>query len=256
MKRFLAFAVLAIAFASGVYAVRGVTGNKGKTELRPVGNFTQIVINSPVYVYYTQGKKAEVKVEGPADKLQYVLVEVNSNKLVVSCKNKSKRGFGGLSFSNSVDMDGVKVYVTSPDLIGVQLLGSGDFDCRGKLDTDNMRIELRGSGDISFENIICDNIYTELVGSGDISLNSVDALKSTVSLVGSGDITISQKNVKATTATLKGSGDISIKFSKCGTADCSLMGSGDFELSGTLRQLNKKQLGSGDFDTDGLRTGK
>lgn len=255
MKRLLAFAVLAVAFASGVYAVCSTDGEKVKTENRSVGKFTKIAIDCSLCVHYTQGKNVSVKVEGPEDKLQNVMTKMEGGTLVVSCTKAQKRSGSGGFFFNTGDMSGVEVYVTSPDLVGVRLLGSGDFDCRSKLDTDNMKIELRGSGDIYFSDIICDNIYTELVGSGDVVLKNVDALKSVVSLVGSGDITIYQKNVKTTTATLKGSGDITIGFTKCGTADCSLMGSGDFELKGTLGRLNKKTLGSGDFDTSGLRTG-
>lgn len=255
MRRLLSVAMLAVVFVSVACAWCGADGKKVKTEVRTTGKFTRIVLDSPVSVHYTQGNKVSVTVKGPADELKDVQTKVSSGTLYISYKTRSRTILRGLTFFGSNKTDGVEVFVTSPDLLGVKLVGPGDFDCRGRLDTDNLKIELCGSGDIFFSNIICDNIVTELVGSGDIVLKNVDALKSVVSLVGSGDINISQKNVKTTNITLKGSGDIGMKFSKCGVADCSLRGSGDIRLSGTLGRLSKKSLGSGDFHTGGLRTG-
>ena len=54
----------------------------------------------------------------------------------------------------------MEVYVTSPDLIGVTLKGSGEFISSEKVDSDNLEITLAGSGDILFTEIICDKIKT------------------------------------------------------------------------------------------------
>ena len=152
------------------------------------------------------------------------------------------------------DRGDVIVYVSSPDLVGVRVNGSGDFISKKPIDTDTMEVVLRGSGDIDFDDIICDVCTTELVGSGDININLLDAQTSTVVLVGSGDINITQANVLNTDLSLRGSGDISIDFEEgCQSAQCQLAGSGDIELSGSLTHYDCKKSGSGDIHTGNLR---
>ena len=78
-----------------------------------------------------------------------------------------------------------------------------------------MNIVLRGSGDVSFEDIICDACTTELVGSGDVRMDHLDAKKSTAVLVGSGDITL-RGDVTRLNSYTRGSGDIHTQKLKIG----------------------------------------
>ena len=174
------------------------------------------------------------------------IIEKNGNCLVVSLKDNNVFSWG------TIKGEEITVYVTSPDLIGVEVHGSGDFDCKTLLDTDNMEVSLRGSGDVNFSDIICDRIKTSLVGSGDIGIKNVTAQQSSVELVGSGDVSIKQNKVRQTQLELKGSGDIKVTCDHCDVVNCRLVGSGDITLSGTVRKLNRTTRGSGDIHTGGL----
>ena len=101
-----------------------------------------------------------------------------------------------------------------------------------KLDTDNLDIELRGSGDVEFDNVICDHIGVALVGSGDVEVKKVKTLQSMVELIGSGDI--------------------KMKFEDSGRVEARLMGSGDIALSGRVQSLREDVRGSGDLETSRL----
>lgn len=245
--------ILAVVMVAGcASAASGI--NESGVEKRKVKAFTKIRLEGPVEVYYSQGKTASVEVKAPAKHMKDVRTYVDGQTLVVSLASTDIvvwRISGRKGYTNKIE-----VYVTSPDLIGVNLNGSGNFVCSGRLDTDNLGILLRGSGDITFNDIICDNIRTELVGSGDINLKKVDALSSEVILVGSGDIGISQKNVRKTTIDLKGSGDISVSFNSCGAVESELKGSGDISLSGTVKSFSKRAIGSGDYHTGRLTVRK
>ena len=120
-----------------------------------------------------------------------------------------KVGFINLNWG---DRDELTIYVSSPDLVGVRLNGSGDFISRRQIDTDVMNVVLRGSGDIEFDDIICDRFTTELIGSGDIKINQLEARTSSAMVIGSGDVVINQSNVIDTNLSLRGSGDISVNF--------------------------------------------
>lgn len=237
-------AIFAIVFGVQVYAAEL---NNLAEEQRPTKSFERIRLQGSPDIKYAQGKTCSVRVKAPQNIIKNIETRVEGNCLIVSMKNN--RFF---SFS-SIKGGEVTVYVTSPDLIGVEVQGSGDFECKSLLDTDNMEVSLRGSGDVNFADIICDRIKTSLVGSGDIEIKNVTAQQSSVELVGSGDVKIKQNKVKQTQLELKGSGDIKISCNNCDVVNCRLVGSGDITLSGTVKKLNRSTRGSGDIETGGLR---
>lgn len=245
MKKLFLFLVVvfAILFSVHLYAF---TGNDNVEENRPIKSFERIRLQGSPDIKYTQGKTCSVRVKAPKNIIKKVETRVEGNCLVVSLKDNRLFSF------NTIKGGEITVYVTSPDLIGVEVQGSGDFECKTLLDTDNMEISLRGSGDVNFSDIICDRIKTSLVGSGDIGIKKVTAQQSSVELVGSGDVTVKQYNVRQTQLELKGSGDIKVACDHCDVVNCRLVGSGDITLSGTIKKLNQTTRGSGDIHTIGL----
>ena len=221
-----------------------------KTEQRQVSFFERINLQGSPAIYYSQGDTVSVRVEAPADLMEYIKTEVRDSCLYVHVKSDVKSVIGQIQVFGDND---VKVYVSSPDLIDVSVLGSGDFICDNLLDTDNLKLELRGSGDMDFADIICDRIETLLVGSGDIKVQHVVAGSSSVEVVGSGDVEINHDRVANTDITLKGSGDVKSSFNGCGAVTCNVIGSGDVDLSGRVRSFQHKVVGSGDCHFDGLQ---
>jgi hypothetical protein len=247
MKKYFFALVIVMVLTS----LQVLAGNKEKvTEQRKVSDFEQIVLKGSPTIKYTQGDKFNVEVKAPKNIIKDVRTHKGGKRLIVSIKSpKWSFGFGNKD-------DEVTVYVTSPDLIGVELLGSGDFECRSHLDTDNLDVMLKGSGDIVFSDIICDRIKTSVIGSGDLTIEKAVAQTADVELIGSGDVKIKQQKVKQTKVELKGSGDIKMALANCGTIDCRLLGSGDITLQGDVMKLNSYTRGSGDIDTQGLKIRK
>ncbi len=247
--------LLMLAVVAMTACATGSDAKSGKMieQTRNVKGFKAVTLIGSPTVYYSQGKNFSVRVVAPGKLMGEVKTEVKGTELKVWLKEARS---SILRLGSVRNADDVKVYVTSPDLIAATLVGSGDFKCSGHLDTDNLSIQLKGSGDMEFADIICDNIDVELVGSGDLDIKKVEAVGSRLSLVGSGDMTVNQKNVDKTSIQLKGSGDIEVNFTGCGTAGCDLKGSGDIKLSGTLKTLTKNSLGSGSYDTGKLRVGR
>jgi hypothetical protein len=137
--------------------------------------------------------------------------------------------------------------------VAVRVNGSGDFISTDLIDTDNMNITLRGSGDINIDKLLCDRCDVELIGSGDIDLPEVEAKETSAVLVGSGDIKMGLSKVADTRLSLKGSGDIKVDFSEgCRSVDCTVNGSGDIGLSGKIGHFRGEKHGSGDIDIANL----
>ena len=222
-----------------------VTEGKIVKQYRKVGKFISVRIEGSPTVKFVQGDKHEVIVQGTKEYVDKIKMVVEGNKLVVGLKNNISFNI----FKNRSDRKNLVVYVTSPDLVGVELAGSGDFICKGPIDTDRLNIQVNGSGDVDFEgHVICDKLNVQMAGSGDVDIMNVDAIESELQLVGSGDIEVKQKNVEHTKIQLIGSGDIKVSFDNCKDVESSLAGSGDVTLKGNITgRLNKAKAGSGDY---------
>lgn len=200
-------------------------------ESRSLKGFERIEQLGSLDVKYAQADSFSVLVKAPADVIKDVQTRVEGNALVVNMKGSNK--FLNIGVSDSKD---VTVYVTSPDFLGIDLKGSGDFECKQLLDTDILNITLNGSGDIEFDNIICDEVNVSLVGSGDVEVKNVKMLRSSVNLVGSGDV--------------------KVNYDKSGMVEANLTGSGDIELTGDVTDYKSNVRGSGDMHTSGLNIRK
>ena len=222
-----------------------VTEGKIVKQYRKVGKFISVRIEGSPTVKFVQGDKHEVFVQGTKEYVDKIKIVVEGNKLVVGLKNNISFNI----FKNRSNRKNLVVYVTSPDLVGVELAGSGDFISQGPIDTDCLDIQVNGSGDVDFEgNVICDKLNVQMAGSGDVDIVNVEALASELQLVGSGDIEVKQKNVEHTKIQLIGSGDIKVSFDNCKDVESSLAGSGDVTLKGNITgRLNKAKAGSGDY---------
>jgi len=228
--------------------VLGVFDSEKVTERRAHDGFEKIEILGSPTVYYTQADSFSVSVKGPKSIVEDIITEVDGSTLKI--RNRGKIGIFNFTVE---DDDETAVYVTSPDLIRVQLNGSGDFISTGRIDTDHASFVLRGSGDIDVADVICDDCEVLLVGSGDFDMKRLDAKEVAVSLIGSGDIEMNLWNVTSTSLALKGSGDIETVFKEgCRHVDCELQGSGDIKLAGAVSRFSQHKVGSGNIDSSRL----
>ena len=218
------------------------------TQSRSLRGFEKVHVNGSPTVCFAQADSFSVHVKGPEDKLGNIITEVEGSTLTV--RNKGKVGLINLSFGG----DRCTVYVTSPDLVGVSVSGSGDFLSDGRLDTDELDVRVTGSGNIEFSDIICDRCDAMVVGSGDVEIKHLDTRQTTGTVVGSGDLKIRQINSANTDLEVRGSGDIEVDFlSGCGAVKAEVLGSGDITLKGQVRKFNMQKRGSGDVNTSNLR---
>ena len=228
MKK-IVFAMMAVALLTSCKfdVTKTVTVGPNVEDVRQLKNFERITLMGSLDVKYAQANNFSVKVNGPEDVVKKVETTVEGNMLTVRMKDGNR-----IIHFGSNDSGNTTVYVTSPDFLGISLMGSGDFLCVKPLDTDTLDIELKGSGDIYFKDVICDRVNVSVVGSGDVSVNNVKTQQARLEVIGSGDIEMG----------LDDSGEV----------DALVKGSGDIELKGTVRKMNKRRFGSGDIDTEEL----
>ena len=232
MKKDLLLSVVVLGMLTSC-SCSGLKVSYSKTEPhgmhgRDLKGFERIEQLGSLDVKYQQADSFSVRVEAPVKVLDDVETYVAGNKLVVRMK-----GEGNIINLGVSDADDVTVFVTSPDFLGIELKGSGDFESSGLVDTDNLDITLNGSGDIKFDDIICDRINVSLVGSGDVDVKNVKTQWAGVQVVGSGDV--------------------KMRLDDSGAVEANLTGSGDITLSGHVKDYKHHVRGSGDIDVDKLR---
>lgn len=208
--------------------------------------FERIRINVPCDIYYTQGDTTKVKIVASKNQLasktdvsvwgikhsKKVYVKDFIDKIDVTSDggwlqiSKKKR-------SNWKRKNWVSIYITSPDLIEVDMHGAGSFNVEGNLDTDTLRLRLKGAGNMDFPNIICDRIEAHLKGVGDMDFH--------------------QLQTQLAELNLRGVGDIDAHFVKSGSVRCTLQGVGDIDLTGEVKSLVKKVQGTGEIGVSDLK---
>ena len=207
---------------------RGEPVKISKKEV-PVKAFEQVAIAGSFDVFYEQGDSATVRVEGPEDALEEVDIRIDGKTLYISQKEHS-----GI-FNIPKGLGEIDVYITSADLINVEIAGSGDFKSSKKIDTDRLSLSVAGSGEIELADVICDGVKAEIAGSGDVSVHNLVT----------GDTKLS----------IAGSGDMDFHFSQGGKVSVEIAGSGDVKLSGKVTGTDFDIAGSGTIDDKHLTVG-
>lgn len=205
MKKLTLFIAL-VTFSIGLFA---------NQEERKVNSFNAIENNCSLDVTITQGDVQKVVVISPEKYLHKIETKVIANTLVIDIK-------GSLSYRN----EELRIEVTVKDLNEISNSGSADFDIKGVFSTEDLVLDMRGSGD--FE--------------GDLNVKNLEVM-----MHGSGDVEISGVNGSLSVIQM-GSGDFEGESLYLGESSFKMNGSGDAEVNGTAAMMELSQNGSGDFD--------
>lgn len=207
---------------SGNWGGKRVVGSKNYvTKDLKVDNFTKISLAGSPDVTYTQ-KPGAPKVEiYTSDNIVDLLdIKVKDNTLYIKFKKNV-----------NVSYKILKIRVSSEDLNGISVAGSGDIHLKDGVKTnDDFFISVAGSGDIDGENISCNNMKISVAGSGDIDARGINCQGLKVSVAGSGDMVLKDVTNVSTEASIAGSGSATIT-GHTQTASYSVAGSGDLYTS-------------------------
>ncbi len=208
-----------------------------KEESRAVANFSQVTLALPANVTITQGSTESLTISADDNLLPLMTTRVVNNELLIEGDNN--RGF-------STKRE-IKIRLMVKTLNGLNIKGSGDVS-GDQLNSDKFNISILGSGDVKFNTIRADMLTIGIVGSGDINVNNVEAKSLDTRVQGSGDVKFGEVKAGQVSIAVAGSGDISA----AGTADkviIELSGSGDVRAGRLIaRDVDVKVVASGDAD--------
>ncbi|MEX1239341.1 MAG: head GIN domain-containing protein [Cyclobacteriaceae bacterium] len=197
-----------------------------RRETRNVDSFTKISFGFPGKLYLKQGSPQKVELEGDQDVLEEVETEVSGGRL--------KIGKEGKWFDWSND-DKITVYITVPIIEGVSVSGSGDIIGQSKFKTNDLQLNVSGSGSLSIDAEANGKVDANVSGSGDMDLKGhFESLESDVS----------------------GSGKVILAATIDALADFGISGSGKVEASGSADMVKTNISGSGKVLAANLETNR
>ena len=242
LTTFIAIALLAFSttacsqqhtYRSGGFGSKTVKASKNYvTKDIKVNNFTKLsVAGSPDVTYTQKSGKPTVEVYTSDNIVDLLDIRVKDNTLYIGFKKNV-----------SVSYNKLEVRVSAEKLNGIAVAGSGDVELKNGLKTDDLKISVAGSGDISGNNISCTDLDISIAGSGDITCNDLQ-----VSVAGSGDMKLNNVTANFTRASVAGSGT-AILSGSTQEAEYSVAGSGDLLASDFVaKKASASVAGSGDI---------
>jgi len=227
MKRFIfPLAALLIVFLGSSF----ISPAMATEDIRQLDSFDGIGISISADVYYIQGDKHEISIEGDDRDVEELITEVRDGFLKVKYNDwRIKRSK-------------LTIYITSKELESVKMSGSGQFNMDKPLSSEEMELAISGSGDISFTQLKAEEVDVKISGSGDIYLESGSAEELDVKISGSGKLMAETFKVSECGVSISGSGGVKITCTD--ELESRISGSGKVHYHGDPR-VNSTSSGSG-----------
>ncbi len=230
--------VIALIFTTSISAQNwwrnSVKGNGKVTKItRTTADYDAVRCAGFMDFELVKGKEGNITIEGEENLLEHIVTEIENNALIVKVEK-------GVNLKTSWNK-GIKITIPFEDIEKISLSGSGDIWNQDTIITDNLSIDLAGSGDIKLT-VKTESLNSNISGSGDIKvLGETNNLETKVT--GSGDFHGYELNADNTEAYVTGSGDIKVVSNKMLKAR--VTGSGDIQYKGNPEKEDTKVVGSG-----------
>lgn len=231
MKKLIPSTLVVLVIATMALACQSFSSSKLTPDSKDfqITAFTAVSIGGSFEVQFTQSPNTTARVEGNADDLANVEMEVKDNELIIRTKKNS----------NTKHMI---VYLSTPELNKIGIAGSGTFKTMNTLNADKtLHFEVAGSGTIH-ATINGKDVEAEIAGSGDINLSGTST-NSDIEIAGSGNYKAQDLTTGNADVEIAGSGSVYLQAS--GKLDAEIAGSGSVYYKGQPSAIDKSVAGSG-----------
>ena len=198
-------------------------------ENRTVDDFGSISFSSAGEVYLSQGPK-HLRIEAEDNIIAGLMADVSGGRLTIrhtaACINPHKP---------------VKIYVSTPHIEGLDISGSGSITGLSLIESDALRIDISGSGDMNLD-VDCEDLSTNISGSGSSVLKG-RATDNSVDISGSGAVHGYDLETNRSTIRISGSGRAEVKVHD--ELNTNISGSGSVSYKGRPRMTSQEISGSG-----------
>lgn len=224
--------LLSVFFISCNWVGKSIHGNGNIITVdRKVSRAEKIVLKGNFDVVLVQGKTTSVSIETDENLQNYVLLSESKDELVFKTKSK---------FNLKSD-HGIKITITTPNLTGIYLAGSGNVKGTEKFTGGNeLKIDIAGQGDVDLS-VNTPKIEVDIKGSGNVNLQG-ETKTASFDIAGTGDC--NAELLKSENASIKITGNGNVKVYADISLNIKIMGSGDVFYKGNA-EVNQKIVGAG-----------
>ncbi len=171
------------------------------TQERSHTDFSKISLGMAADLYITQGEEYAISVEASENLMEIIETKVSGSTLKIDIKK-------GKCIKNNYE---VKVHVTLPALNRLSISGSGDVFVTKKLTTDELDLNISGSGSLSIDSLDANRLETNISGSGDLFITAIDTVETEkIDISGSGEIHTFNVPAKKVDIRVSGSGECEV----------------------------------------------
>jgi hypothetical protein len=181
-------------------------------ESRFTAEFTSIQVGVKADVYVEYAPENTVSIVAAENILEHISTTNRNNTLYIDNSQCLR-----------VDNDDIIIYITTPEIGSVKLLGSGNIFIDSPFYGEKMILDISGSGSIYFPELSYDEVRTSISGSGNVSLSG-DTFNHMVQISGSGKINAYELISEEVNIHISGSG--SAKVNVIERLDAKISGSG------------------------------
>jgi hypothetical protein len=191
------------------------------TETRDVNDFTKIDLGLPAELVYVQSDNYSVQIEASENLMEFIKTDVKSNTLTIEFKkNKCYK-----------EKNPIKIYISSPTIKGISISGSGTVTSKNKLTSNDLDLNISGSGDMFLDSLDIQNLDVKISGSGELEANGFNTIESEkISISGSGKMNLFDLPALTSDVNVSGSGNCDVNVINSLKVDIS--GSGNVRYKG------------------------
>lgn len=191
----------------------------------------------------------EIKVEGAIDVIyeskpdDAAFLEVEADKNIIPLVDIKVKGKTlHIKSKESINPGRLTVYTNSPILKYIESKGASRVSVRGTSEGKEIKIELKGTGNIDAENLIYEKGEIKLEGSGNMNLGG-QVGKAKYEINGNGNISAEELTVNELECKIKGTGNMAVNAIE--KMNIEISGKGDISYQGTPQITKQKIKGSG-----------
>jgi hypothetical protein len=236
MKTKMLFIALTIFISASFLTSCEKVKGKGEvvTETRSTGTYNSIGLAMSATIYFTPGAEYSLQIRGQENILKQVETQVEGNQLIVRVKR-------GVILGNH---EPITVYITAPDVSGLDVSGSGDINTSGPWNAGGVSVNISGSGNINLGTLVAESLSAKISGSGNINATGGTVIREDLHISGSGTIDLRSIVSQTVYTTTSGSGDTYVNAVTL--LDVTISGSGNIWYYGTPA-INTHISGSGNL---------
>lgn len=226
---------LAALFIFTIFAFAG-TPVQADEQTRKVDPFNEISLRIGATVHLEQGAKQNLEIVAKPSTLDEIITEVKDGKLIIRFPNKNY-------FWNTFQPGEITIYITTPEINGLGISGSGDIVAEDEIRTKILDMAVSGSGNIKLSELSAERVKAAISGSGDIFVAGKQAAQDlSVAISGSGNFKGLDYSADDVSIKIAGSGNAGIEANK--NLYVRLAGSGDVTYKGNP-MIDQSIAGSG-----------